>query len=189
MRLCFLDFDGVLNSDSFWSQGRHLGPDGKERAFPFSHLDSNAVQLLNRIVKETGAKVVFTTTWRESWGYEPLHKLLIQMGFTGDTIGMTPVIKDVCRGEEIMAFIRAHKEILGPWYEYKDYVILDDDNDMLLYQRNHCHIINRKYGLTEQCVADVTYLLTSPEKTVLERCLPGSRVYNKIQEEIRNERR
>ncbi len=57
MKVIFLDFDGVLNTDSYI---RSCGYDGLI-------LDPSKMRLLKKIVELTGAKIVLTTSWKEHW--------------------------------------------------------------------------------------------------------------------------
>jgi predicted mannosyl-3-phosphoglycerate phosphatase (HAD superfamily) len=50
MKIIFLDIDGVLNNYNTLGEGLNW--------------ESNAVKILKRIIKETGAKVVLSSTWR-----------------------------------------------------------------------------------------------------------------------------
>ena len=41
------------------------------------------------------------------------------------------------RGNEINKWIHDNNDIIGDYIKFKDYVILDDDNDMLFIQRHN----------------------------------------------------
>ena len=57
MKIIFLDFDGVLNSDWYI---RHHGTGSVV-------IDPLCITLLKDIVLTTGAKIVLTTSWRAHW--------------------------------------------------------------------------------------------------------------------------
>ena len=59
MKVIFLDFDGVLNSNIFVL-------DPKQKA-PF-FLEDDKMLLLKNIIEKTNAKIVLSTSWREVWG-------------------------------------------------------------------------------------------------------------------------
>ena len=59
MKIIFLDIDGVLNSAAYRSQ---LGM----RYFS-EIIDRRKMPLLQKIVKETDAQIVLTSTWRKFW--------------------------------------------------------------------------------------------------------------------------
>lgn len=106
-RVIFLDVDGVLNSV----------------ANRFDGIDRVNVEQLNRLVEQTGAYVVISSTWR-SLGTPMVAEILRNHGFTGDVRGITPHLLRSHRGLEIEAFLRE------PDDRPTSIVILDDDNDM-----------------------------------------------------------
>ena len=55
----FLDVDGVLNSVSWYREEWN-----KNHAYPQGDFDPKCVELVNRIVEETGCKVVVSSSWR-----------------------------------------------------------------------------------------------------------------------------
>lgn len=57
MKIVFLDFDGVLNSERYV---RNCGEYGVI-------IDPSRMQLLKQIIEATGAKIVLSTSWREHW--------------------------------------------------------------------------------------------------------------------------
>ena len=57
MKVVFLDFDGVLNSERYV---RNCGEYGVI-------IDPSRMQLLKQIIDATGAKIVLSTSWREHW--------------------------------------------------------------------------------------------------------------------------
>lgn len=62
MKVLFLDFDGVLNTEKYVKNCGYFGV----------VIDPEKLANLRRIVDETGSKIVITTSWREHWG-EPSH--------------------------------------------------------------------------------------------------------------------
>lgn len=61
MRVIFLDIDGVLND----VHSRTRSPSG------FIGIDDDKVRVLRQIVKQTGAKIVLTSTWKRGWNAIP----------------------------------------------------------------------------------------------------------------------
>ena len=57
MKIIFLDFDGVLNTDSYIRSCGHNG----------LILDPSKMRLLKKLAESTGAKIVLTTSWKEHW--------------------------------------------------------------------------------------------------------------------------
>lgn len=120
----FLDIDGVLNSHrtchAFKGYPATLNP------YCLAKFDHAAIGLIRRVCKETGAKVVISSTWRKFYSFEEIGEKL-QL----PTVGQTP---DLCkanslRGDEIKAWLNDNTK-----EEYK-YAIIDDDSDMLEEQK------------------------------------------------------
>jgi hypothetical protein len=107
-RVIFLDIDGVLN---------RIGTNDGNNYF-----DPDCVDQLRRIVKETGAKVVLSTSWRE---FADWKNMLIQFfhAIRIEVIDCTAVKENENRTEEIKEWIRNNQD------KVKNYVVLDD-NDM-----------------------------------------------------------
>lgn len=134
MKYLFLDIDGVLNHEQ-WYDSQHNNPNAKP--FPYSCFDPQCVARVNEILEKTGTQLVISSSWR-------FDKNLYQ---TLDSIGLkskfecTPIFKKSsfgfedfeCRGDEIKEFLLAHK--YNP--ETDNYVIIDDDSDMLEEQLPH----------------------------------------------------
>lgn len=154
MKVVFLDFDGVLN----------VIPEDHDDFGGIFHPEF--VENLGRLIKETDAKLVISSTWRHM-GLERLHRMWEHRGYPGEIIGITPDLRwrtpddklepgeeKYVRGDEIQA-------ILDQYYQITNYVILDDDDDMLPSQMgnfvqcsnniNHPDCIDIGYGLTKEC--------------------------------------
>lgn len=56
MKVIFLDVDGVLNCVSSTS-----------KCGPFVGIDGKKVKLLRKIIEETGAVIVLSSTWKDNW--------------------------------------------------------------------------------------------------------------------------
>lgn len=127
MKLIFLDIDGVINV---------LG-----------HVQQRAIKELNRIVMETGAFIVVSSTWRHD---SEVFGTLRSWGVIGTFLGKTPdlsrqnsrVIVGVERWQEI-------EEYLDFLQEQPRMVILDDDRDMGKYMGVLVQTDNR-VGLTRK---------------------------------------
>lgn len=57
MKIIFLDIDGVLNGHQYIARSC-LGFSGK------AHIEPTLMKRLNRVIQETGAKIVLTSAWR-----------------------------------------------------------------------------------------------------------------------------
>lgn len=183
MKVIFLDIDGVLNSED-WYKKRFEEVDKAliSSMHPFYEFDPLLVQNLNRIVKETGAKVVVSSTWRKKRSVEELQEILEKVGFEGEVIDKTPYFGGiggfgytVPRGCEIEWWVENQgyrrinwsKERLQEEMQkskVKNYVILDDDSDMLFSQREHFVQTSWKSGLDASSVERAIRILkSSPE--------------------------
>lgn len=126
----FLDIDGVLNSNDYFSSLEHIKRMDKflemgfdsSIAYGVSSIDPVAVKNLNKLVKDTGAKIVVSSTWRTSPNLSEIFKI---SGIEAPIFSITPSSRSRIRGEEIQAWL--DKKAESP---YK-YIILDDDSDML----------------------------------------------------------
>ena len=138
MRVIFLDIDGVLNSS------RTAVAFGKDWLRKF---DPVSVQMLHRVVSNADAKIVISSTWRLFDGWrEVIIGSLIEAGWPTDNTGSIIYSRtttdtdewilntEKSRGEEIAEWLDEHPEFI-------DYIIIDDDNDMLDSQLSrfiHC---------------------------------------------------
>lgn len=122
MKLIFLDFDGVLNNRD-WLSRRSNGAPLRDHEM----IDPKAVAILNRIISETGADVVISSTWRILSTLGELREFLEQAGFRGNILGVTPRDYDTgYRGNEIQKWI--NDNVLDT--NVLRITILDDDSDM-----------------------------------------------------------
>jgi len=123
VKLVFCDIDGVLNSRVFLAGLRPppgLVADGPE--WWAEMLDREAVGRLNRLLAETGASVVVSSSWRLGSTAEALQTILDLGGFEGAVVGVTPHLSEQPRGEEIQRYLASHPA--------EAFVILDDEDDM-----------------------------------------------------------
>ena len=116
MKIIFLDIDGVLNT----SETKDLTPSG------WLGISGNLVDNLARIVKNTGAKIVLTSTWKKEWNKDRslcscdgkyLDDMLKQHG-----LSIYDKIADHnwFRGHYILEWLYEHDDV-------ESFVIIDDD--------------------------------------------------------------
>ena len=160
MKVIFLDIDGVLN----------VIPQGHDAFGGIFHPDF--VDNLKRIIDETDAKIVISSSWRHS-GLQKMLDMWEFRNLPGEVIGVTPDLyrfldfegeRTMVRGDEIQAVLNIHQEITH-------YVILDDDTDMLKHQLgnfvqtsnniNHPDCIDIGYGLTKECTNKAIRILNA----------------------------
>lgn len=152
MKIIFLDIDGVLNvcypkRDEY---GRHFHP----------HLVEN----LKYIIDNTGADIVISSTWK-SKGLETLREMWLERNLPGKIVGLTPYANEVADDNNIQYYDEIFRgDEIQHWIDRNDvdnYVILDDDIDMLPSQmdnfvrcsnnKQHEDSIDIGYGLTKIC--------------------------------------
>lgn len=117
MKVIFLDIDGVLNTESYREDPK---VDYFEEPISEVHMS-----WLEHLVKETDAKIVLSSTWREYWDCgdiqsdrfgEYINNLFEKYGLK--IFDKTPELKD--RDREINEWLKLHHE------QIENYVILDD---------------------------------------------------------------
>ncbi|ALP47198.1 hypothetical protein phiGrn1_0272 [Vibrio phage phi-Grn1] len=91
--------------------------------------------------------------------------MLNDMGVNGECIGKTDMLDHqyswAFRGNEILKWIQDNEELLGKRYDFRSYVILDDDTDMLLWQRHNYVNCDPEIGLTDRVVAKAVAILNN----------------------------
>lgn len=140
MKVIFLDVDGVING--VWPMPRKgIDPDRDELEFKIfkeenyrilSWPNYKAVDLLNRLIKETKAKVVISSAWRSRTDIKQtrLQKTFKECGLECEIIGMTPELNGLNRGTEIKIWLDDNVDV-------ESYVIIDDENHMLESQQDN----------------------------------------------------
>ena len=154
--IIFLDLDGVLNHEHHFVNYDKNQP----HSWHLRYFHQPTVKILNRITDATKARIVFSSSHRVSFDtLKELQDGLFKAGVTGKVIGKTPKLKfennsySVPRGCEIKAWIEENKNILGDKVSKFKYAILDDDTDMLYWQRNSFFCTAGYHGLTDE-IAD-----------------------------------
>lgn len=85
MKVVFLDIDGVLNH----CDTRHNVSPTTTEPLPIPIAPECMVRL-NRLIAETGAKIVISSSWRLFARWQDLGPALVRHGLVGDVIGETP---------------------------------------------------------------------------------------------------
>lgn len=115
MKVLFLDIDGVCNSGDFAQAGNSL----------WNNTDPELCKLVQRIIKETGCKVVLSSTWR----MYPDSRAAVRAQVC-DYIDCTKDMQAgakrgiVERGVEVQEWLDRHPAVTH-------YAIIDDDADFL----------------------------------------------------------
>lgn len=151
-KVIFLDIDGVLNSEEGFKRSHEAG------IKDWNMLEPELVERFNRLVEETGADVVLSSTWRldPDW-----HEVMLKGGLKCTFLGRTPRMprpfgtshEYAERGKEILEWLS-----INP-YGVTTYAIIDDDPDFLPEQP--LFRTSFKTGLTEEiCEAVKSHLST-----------------------------
>ena len=135
-KIIFLDVDGVLNGVDFWhSLGWEIACFlhiqcwyKKYTRKPFG-VHEDKVKRLAKIVHNTGAKVVMSSTWRGSFWNVPydeqfadVRKLTDLLSkYHIDVIGITPKLSSGFRQDEILHWLKCHNDIVD------NFIVLDDE--------------------------------------------------------------
>lgn len=146
MKIVFLDIDGVLNSDYWYKSGEAKKAYEKTNIVSDYHFDQNAWKLVEKLIIETGAKIVLTSSWRNftleatlkdftGTNFEVLNKYIV---------GITPRSQLRHRGKEIETFIK-NTDI-----KIDGYVIIDDDTDFNTDQLPYFVRTDWFHGITEE---------------------------------------
>jgi hypothetical protein len=130
MKVIFLDIDGVLNHENHYKWLMETDePTPLQRFYPYSEFNPESFRILNKIIDETDAKIVLSSSWRLD-GINRMNSLFKYFGLPR-IYDITPSLCNkfgsLCRGKEIDAWLNEHPEVTK-------YVILDDDTDMEEHQ-------------------------------------------------------
>lgn len=150
MKLLFLDIDGVLNNEL-------------RAQSEVYQIDPECAQNFNSLIDRTGAKIVISSSWRLGMTLEDLKRVFEEKGLKGEIIGVTPRLfpdDGYVRGNEILMWLRENESIYGErYYNYQNYLILDDDEDMLYQQRDNFLQTDNYVGLTHNDVDKASWML------------------------------
>lgn len=156
MKVIFLDFDGVITTlKSNWT------------------IDDKKVELVKEICDITGAKIVISSSWRRYTleatieaitkqetvrGHKPFSYPDLIVDVTSRMYGFKYGNKEthygICRGVEIDRWLWEHRDVTN-------YVILDDDSDMLLSQKKHFIKTHALRGISKADVEKAIKILNS----------------------------
>ena len=152
----FLDIDGVLNNEHHYVSGEARLPNND-----FTHFSPTLVKRFNdmcdEIAKTFDLKVVLSSSHRLGMDNEKSAIYLKENGIKHPCEGRTISVRfshiegmyyvEIPRGVEIDEYINR--------MEIGHYIILDDDSDFLLDQKDHFFQTNSYDGLTEDVVEEI----------------------------------
>lgn len=175
-KIIFLDIDGVLNSRDWYFHS--YGSDHEKDL----QADPRCIERLRTIVENTGARIVLSSSWRMFADYNKSLKELAEYPIDDDLMkitGVTPYLVQergyrCYRGEEIETYLEDECKFQPQFYDmqklkshcidigFHNYLILDDDSDMLYNQRHNFICVPHEHGLTDAIVEDSIKLLNTP---------------------------
>ena len=176
MKVLFLDIDGVLNSENWFAYRIYcvknnmvnilmnfVDTDDRNIKHKLTMLDDRAIANLNRIIEETGCKVVLSSSWRSSRkSVNDLTQYILKIkGFKYELYGVTPRLQrdefGTQRGEEIQMWMDKESEK----NKIESFVILDDDTDILPEQMKNFIHIDGQVGLIDKDVVTAIKILNN----------------------------
>lgn len=172
MKVIFLDFDGVLNNES-WMHEVFTAPDRKNLSMfekDVRELSPDFIRRVLRIIDATGAAIVVSSSWRKLMTLEEIRELFDAAGFSQmglHIIDRTPTDREVqetglpretgiMRGHEIQHWIKEFEKKNG---KLTSFVILDDDGDMLDSQLKNFVQTSWQTGIQEEHVSKAIKIL------------------------------
>jgi len=160
-KIIFLDIDGVL-SPRWWNSDKQSDNYG-------CLFDAKAVANLAKIVEETDAEIVISSSWKDM-GLVELQNMWRDRDLPGMIVDITPdymsdelLLKEDSadmdylyeRGSEIQGWLLLHGD------DVSRYVIIDDMDDILPEQQSHFLQTDPEFGITNDDVKKVVHLLNT----------------------------
>lgn len=129
-----LDIDGVMNKAASW------------RTSDVFEFDLTAVKSLKKIISETNATIILTTSHKHNYTLEEWCKVFKYYGIDTDITRLPDNTSNLSRKEEIMDWISGNGE--------DNYVIIDDDKSLNgLNDKSKLCLTSSLIGLTPE-IAD-----------------------------------
>ena len=162
-KVIFLDIDGVLNTKYWYSQMDRNTPKD-QYGYMF---DPISVDNLGKIIKETGADIVISSSWK-CMGLSAMLDMWDDRGLPGKIIDITPntVSDEMLLTANLENFEMTHIRgcEIQEWLDTKGndvshYLILDDMDNFLPEQQDHFVWIDPNEGITEGNVVQATMIL------------------------------
>lgn len=137
MKVIFLDFDGVLNTNRYF-----IDSNSKPNFF----LEDEKVVLLKKIIDATDAKIVLSTSWREVWDLDLPITVKMKEYFNSYNIKIYDKTNSIeyNRVLEIKDWLTRHEvssycildDITGPWFDLENNVVITNINHNGLTEDN-----------------------------------------------------
>lgn len=168
MKVIFLDIDGVLNSvDSMIAFHGWLSKGTIEQME--DRLDSVSIGLLRKLCNIVNAKIVISSTWRMGRTEQDFIEIFARHGWKDfPVIGKTPIgsqlfeVGSLTRGHEIRYWLSEHPEVT-------EYIIIDDDGDMLEDQMRYFVHVSNINGFRSKHYCQCLRLFGQPDERLEEQ--------------------
>jgi hypothetical protein len=151
----FLDIDGVMVPASSWKM-----PEIHSDGFPV--FSSQAVRALTRILKETSAKLVLTTSHKGGYSPTQWKNMFASRGISVPKVQTLPKnVAGLSRKEELLNWLSSIKD--------PNFIIIDDDkslNDLPSFHKERLVLTNGMIGLTDTLADEAIALLKGNTKGV-----------------------
>lgn len=186
-RLIFLDIDGVMNSNRYYTS-HTMEEIGQMRDEYGDGFDPESREWMNRLITESGADVVISSVLKGQ-GLKKMQAMWENRGMAGNVVGITADLflardrnMSVPRGLEIKEYYERvhkfrHRTYDAPFLDemrkestLESYVIIDDDQDMLYEQRHSFVWCDPLQGFTEKEYECALKMLVPPKKTKVAAC-------------------
>lgn len=155
MKIIFLDFDGVLHTDYHdLVMFRKRLPEYDKFGSIF---DPYCVENLKKIIDETGADIVISSSWKKIMTYKGFLEMWNYRKLPGIVTDVTPSSEySRNRGDEIDVWLEQCKEDCK-------YVIIDDldETNFNEHQLSYLLVVDSFYGIDEKTAEKAIKLLNS----------------------------
>jgi len=166
-KVLFLDIDGVLNSKIFYKY-LYKPENGESRFDPY------CVILVKKLIEEFSLKIVISSTWRDG-AINRLMKELNDNNFMEylHEDWLTPIVRPANRGKEIELWLGNHPEV-------EDYIILDDNVNIMDHQMDKFVKTSMHMGMVQEHYSQARNLLLSYNQLSVEPELTDEYYKNKL---------
>lgn len=150
MKVVFLDFDGVMDTAYYDNYLNYMGlPEKDKYGVVF---DPDCIANLRRIIDETGADIVVSSTWKDFMTYKEILEMWEYRKLPGFVTDTTPTCSRK-RGDEIDSWLEECNTEC-------EYVIIDDMDETQFneHQYDRLFVVNPYDGLNEQTAEKVIQL-------------------------------
>lgn len=158
----FLDIDGVLNYELFYQKKLKQKFENNLLDDDFSsyvnrHIDFKLVRKLYDFCIDNNIQIVISSSWRIGKEVSELKMIFesIKTGMGNLIVGKTKSSSHGFRGLEVLQYCKENN--------ITNYIILDDDSDFILWQKNRFFHIDRYCGITPNVLYKMKRLIDGEE--------------------------